>query len=74
MFEALSCGSNVKRMKETLQKNPNFTKLDLESAKAISGILGVKIDLNKIKEEDKENKPEPVENPIYDKAVLPDFT
>lgn len=27
-----------------------------------------------INEEDKETKPEPIENPIYDKAILPDFT
>lgn len=56
LFEALSCGSNVKRMKEILQKNPDFTKLDLESAKAISGILRVKINLDSIREEDKEGR------------------
>ena len=43
-------------MKKTLQKNPDFRKLDLESAKAIRGILGVKIDLDKIKEKDKEGR------------------
>lgn len=28
LFEALSCGSNVKKMKETLRKNPDFGRLD----------------------------------------------
>ena len=60
LFEALSCGSNVKKMKETLQKNPDFAKLDLESAKVISGILGVKMDLDSIKAEDNE------ESEVYD--------
>ena len=56
LFEALSCGSNAKRMKEALRKNPDFGRLDLESAKAIAGILKVKIDLDLIKTEDEEGK------------------
>ena len=43
-------------MKETLRKNPGFGKLDLESVKAIAGILKVKIDLELIKAEDEEGK------------------
>ena len=56
LFEALSCGNNVKKMKETLRKNPDFGRLDLESAKAISGMLGVKINLDTIKAEDEEGR------------------
>ena len=56
LFEALSCGNSMKKMKETLQNNPDFEKLDMESAKAISGMLGVKINIEKIKSEDKEGK------------------
>ena len=54
LFEALSCGSDAKKMKETLQKNPDFGKLDLESAKAIGGILKVKINLETIKTRDED--------------------
>ena len=56
LFEALSSGNSVKRMKETLQNNPDFGKLDMESAKAISGMLGVKINIEKIKSEDEEGR------------------
>ena len=49
LFKALSCGSDVKSMKKMLRKNPNFGRLDLESAKAISGMLGVKMNLETIK-------------------------
>ena len=56
LFEALSSGNSMKKMKEALQNNPDFEKLDLESAKAISGMLGVKIDIEKIKAEDEEGR------------------
>ena len=39
-----------------MRKNPDFGRLDLESAKAIAGILKVKIDLDLIKTEDEEGK------------------
>ena len=42
LFEALSCGSDRKRMKKILRENPGYKALDLESAKAIRGMLGVR--------------------------------
>ena len=42
LFEALSCGSDRKRMKKNLRENPGYKALDLESAKAIRGMLGVR--------------------------------
>ena len=56
LFEALSCGNDRKRMKKILRENPGYKALDLESAKAIRGMLGVKIDLDTVKEKDKEGR------------------
>lgn len=56
LFEALSCGNDKKRMKKILRENPEYKALDLESAKAIKGMLGVKIDLDTVKARDEEGK------------------
>ena len=56
LFEALSCSSDVKKMKRILQKNIENGKVDRESAKAIRGILGVKFNLDAIKTKDEEGR------------------
>lgn len=56
LFEMLSCGSDKKKMKEILQTNLAYEKLDIESAKVILGILGVKIALDTIKGWDEEGR------------------
>ena len=51
LFEALSCAGDEGRMEEMLRSHPEwYESLDRESAKAILGIIGVKIDLESIKE------------------------
>lgn len=56
LFEALSCSSDKKKMEIILRENPEYKVLDLESAKAIAGMLGVKIDLDAVKVKDGEGK------------------
>ena len=56
LFEALSCRSDVKKMKRILQNNIENRRVDRESAKAIRGILGVKFDLNAIKIKDEDGR------------------
>ena len=51
LFEALSCAGDEERMEEMLRSHPEwYERLDRESAKAILGIMGVRIDIDKIRE------------------------
>ena len=51
LFEALSCAGDEERMEEMLRNHPEwYESLDRESAKAILGIMGVRIDIDKIRE------------------------
>ena len=51
LFEALSCAGDESLMEEMLRSHPEwYERLDRESAKAILGIMGVRIDLDKIRE------------------------
>ena len=56
LFETLSCGRNKRRMKKMLRENPEYRALDLESARAIAGMLGVKMKLDAVKAGDEEGK------------------
>ena len=47
-------------MKKLLQNNPAYKALDLESARAIMGMLGVKMKLDMVKAKDEEG------NEVYD--------
>ena len=51
LFEALSCAGDEGLMEEMLRSHPEwYERLDRESAKAILGIMGVRIDIDKIRE------------------------
>ena len=51
LFEALSCAGDEERMEEMLRSHSEwYERLDRESAKAILGIMGVRIDIDKIRE------------------------
>ena len=51
LFEALSCAGDEERMEEMLRSHSEwYERLDRESAKAILGIMGVRIDIGKIRE------------------------
>ena len=56
LFEALSCGSDKKKMKEVLHGNLEYGRLDMETAKAIKGILGIKFDLKTVKSMDENGR------------------
>ena len=56
LFEILSCGRNKRKMKKMLQENPEYKALDLESARAIAGMLGVKIKPDAVKAGDEEGE------------------
>ena len=56
LFEALSCSGDKKKMRHILQTNLDYGRLDMESAKAIKGLLKLKTDLNTIKTKDEEGK------------------
>ena len=56
LFEALSCNGDKRKMQHILQKNFEYGRLDIESAKAIKGLLKLKTDLNTIKIKDEEGK------------------
>ncbi len=56
LFEMLSCEKDKEKMKEVLEKHAKDGKVDEDSAKAILGILKVKLDLEKIMKKDEEGK------------------
>ena len=56
LFEALSYSGDKKKMQHILQANLDYRRLDMESAKAIKGLLKLKTDLNTIKTKDEEGK------------------
>lgn len=56
LFEMLSCGKNKKKMQCILKNNVAYSKLDKLTVKTISGILKLKIDLDKIVKTDKDGK------------------
>ena len=56
LFEMLSCGKNKKKMQSILKNNVAYSKLDKLTVKTISGILKLKIDLDKIVKTDKDGK------------------
>ena len=56
LFEALSCGRNKRKMKKMLLENPEYKALDLESVRAIMGMLGVKMKLDMVKTRDEEGE------------------
>ena len=51
LFEVLSCSGDKERMAQVLKQNPKeYSQLDRESIKAILGLIGETIELDKIKE------------------------
>ena len=56
LFEILSTAGDKKKLKNIVQENVGFSKVDEESAKAILGILGIKTDLDTIKKQDEKGK------------------
>ena len=51
LFETLSCANDESRMEEALKRHPDwYSALDEESAKAIFGITGIRINLETIRE------------------------
>ena len=56
LFEAISCGRNKRKMKKMLRENPEYKALDLESARAIMGMLGVKMKLDTVRVRDEEGE------------------
>ena len=56
LFEMLACGKDEKRMERILQKNPAYETLDIDSVRAIKGILKLKIDLDAIKVKNEEGR------------------
>ena len=56
LFEMLSCAKNKKKMLQLMKEEKNYGSLDGESAKAILGILGTKINMEKIKTENEKGE------------------
>ena len=56
LFEALSCGKDLKKMRQVLKENFNYKELDELTVKAIVGILKLKINLEKIAKVNEEGK------------------
>ena len=56
LFEALSCGKDLKKMRRVLKGNVSYKELDVYTAKAIAGILKLKINLDEIARMDEEGK------------------
>lgn len=56
LFEMLSCSKDKEKMIQKLKQHTTDGQVDLESAKAILGILNVKINLNTIQKEDKNGR------------------
>ena len=56
LFEALSCGKNIKKMRRILKENLNYKELDEPTVKAIAGILRLKVNLEKIAKVNEEGK------------------
>lgn len=57
LFEVLSCGKDLKKMRNILKENISYKELDVDTAKAIAGVLKLKINLDgiaRINEEGKE--------------------
>ena len=48
LFEALSCGKDLKKMRRVLKENLSYKELDVYTAKAIAGILKLKINLDEV--------------------------
>lgn len=56
LFEVLSIAEDKKKMLQLLSEEKEYGRLDEESAKAILGILGTKINIEKIKTEDEKGE------------------
>ena len=56
LFEALSCGKNLKKMRRILKENLNYKELDEPTVKASAGILKLKVNLGKIAKVNEEGK------------------
>lgn len=56
LFEMLSCGKDKKKMQQLLREEKEYSEVDEESAKAIFGILGVGLNLEKIRKQDKDGR------------------
>lgn len=56
LFEMLSCSKDKKEMLHLMKEEKEYGNLDEESAKAILGILGTKIDIEKIRTENEKGE------------------
>ena len=56
LFEALSCGKDLKKMRRILKESLNYKELDELTVKAIAGILKLKVNLKKIAKVNEEGK------------------
>ena len=56
LFKMLSCAKDKKKMLHLMKEEKKYRSLDEESAKAILGILGTKIEIEKIKTEDEKGE------------------
>ena len=56
LFEALSCGKDLKKMRSVLKENLSYKELDELTVKAIAGILKLKINLDGIARVNEEGK------------------